>query len=144
MAGELNDCKNCFHYDTCGYRFPEAECQDFINKKTVDEALQEKLGNDKVNEWLKDEYDCNCTQLQIIQMYIDHLTAAEESKTLKGFRILTNEDKENYEQWLKKKLEREKGCEYCRNPRKQWTYIEKSDKYCKNCGRDLRQSKGKN
>jgi len=42
---------------------------------------------------------------------------------------------------LQEKIEREKCCEYCRSPRKQWTYLEKSDKYCKNCGRDLRQSK---
>lgn len=80
------------------------------------ESLQHEKGQYEVNQFLKNEYDCNCTQFEIVQMYIEHLTREEKSGQLKGFRILTNEDKEDYEQWIrykKEKLERKKGCEYC-------------------------------
>jgi len=106
------------------------DCESRYNCLVAIKALQEKLERENriPNIELLNRLDCIYNAKKI--GYSDFLALRS---------IVEENDLHEQEQ-----DKRQQGCECCRNPRKQWTYLEKSDKYCKNCSRDLRQSKEKN
>jgi len=121
-----DNCEDCAEHN--GTNRLEVNCDEqSCPHNIIIEALQEKLERENriSNVELLNRLDCIYNAKQI--GYSDFLALRS---------IIEENDLHEQEQ-----DKRQQGCEYCRNPRKQWTYLEKSDKYCKICGRDLRQSK---
>jgi len=74
--------------------------------KLAIKALKEKIKYDEYEQTLQKEFGNNIKLLDIIRPFILNLQK-QTGEPLNGFRILTNQDKENYEQWKKEKQEHE-------------------------------------
>lgn len=74
----------------------------------INDAAIKMLKETQEIDSLIQEFDTDCTAKKIVESCIEYVKGQDNE--LAGFRILTNADKKDYEDW---KRSRDKGCEYC-------------------------------
>lgn len=74
----------------------------------INDAAIKTLKETQEIDSLIQEFDTDCTAKIIVESFIEYVKGQDNE--LAGFRILTNADKKDYEDW---KRSRGKGCEHC-------------------------------
>lgn len=93
-----------------------------------DAAIKMLKETQEINSLIQ-EFDTDCTAKIIVESFIEYVKGQDNE--LAGFRILTNADKKDYEDW---KRSRDKDCEYCRGEKaialdynNDWVMIQEND-----------------